>query len=311
MVFAVRNTLLRKVESPTSGSQRLLSMRLMTNTGPVTLITAYAPTLSACSDVKDQFYCKLDDLLNTIPKNDHIYLLGNFNARVGKDHEAWPDCLGKYGIGKINDNGQRLLELCSNYHLCTTSSFFPNKLQHKASWMHPRSKHQHQLDHVITRKDQLSLVCNTRTYHSADCNTDHFLVLSKVVLEPRPFHLSKTKSLPRINTGNTICQNQSQKFVSAYKRSITSDSSHTSASAKWDHLRQSIFDCAMESYGKKQCETNDWYEANKVKLEPVLEACRSYAIRTALARPPWHAFRKPRNEKSQSILPSLRQYLLV
>ena len=274
VAFAVRNTLLKKIEPPTGGTERLLSMRLMTNTGLVTLISAYAPTLSASSDVKDQFYCQLDDLLSTIPKKDHVYILGDFNARVGSNYEAWPECLGKHGIGKINDNGQRLLELCSSYHLCTTSSFFPNKVHHRASWMHPRSKHWHQLDHVITTRSQLSSVRNTRTYHSADCNTDHSLVLSKVVLKPRPFHRSKSKRLPRINTGNTNCPERTEKFLTALRRSIN-PSSHTSASAKWKHLSQSIFDCAMEAYGKKENKTNDWYEANKAKLEPVLEARRS------------------------------------
>ena len=278
VAFAVRNTLLKKIEPPASGSPRLLSMRLMTKTGPVTLVTAYAPTLASSPDLKDRFYCELDALLKKIPKNENVYLLGDFNARVGKNCDAWPVCLGKHGIGKINDNGQRLLELCSNYDLCTTSSFFPNKIQHKASWMHPRSKHWHQLDHVITRRKELSSVRSTRTYHSADCNTDHSLVLSKVTLKPRPFHLSKTKSKPRIDTGNAKCPKRTKKFVAALKKSIRSSSQHHGASARWDHIRKSIYDCALESYGKKVHQTNDWFEANKVKLEPVLEARRSALI---------------------------------
>ena len=76
----------------------------MTQTGLVTLVTAYAPTLAASFESKDQFYCKLNDLLNNIPKKDHVYILGDFNARVGSNHEAWPECLGHHGIGKINDN---------------------------------------------------------------------------------------------------------------------------------------------------------------------------------------------------------------
>ena len=84
VAFAVRNTLLKKIEPPTGGSSRLLTMRLMTETGPVTLVTAYAPTLAASSESKDQFYCELDELLNNIPEKDHIYLLGDFNARDGQ-----------------------------------------------------------------------------------------------------------------------------------------------------------------------------------------------------------------------------------
>ena len=275
----MRNTLLQKVEPPTAGSVRLLSMRLNTDTGPVTLITAYAPTLIASAESKDKFYCELDNLLQTIPKEDHIYLLGDFNARVGNNYEAWPKCLGKHGIGKMNENGQRLLELCSSNHLCTTSSFFPNKPHLRASWMHPRSKHWHQLDHVITRKSALGSIRNTRTYHSADCDTDHSIVVSKVALKPRPFYTSVTKGRPRIDTGYTTCPKKCKKFASALLKSIRANPCHQTASAKWNHLSQAIFDCAMGSFGKKQRSTNDWYEVNKTKLEPVLEARRTALLK--------------------------------
>lgn len=98
-----------------------------------------------------QLYEELDVVVNTFPKNEHLLLLGDFNARVGADHESWPDCLGYFGVGNMNENGQRLLELCSYYKLCITNTFFQTKPLHKVSWRHPRSKRWHQLDLIITR----------------------------------------------------------------------------------------------------------------------------------------------------------------
>ena len=62
---------------------------------------------------------------------------------------------------------------------------FPNKACHRVSWRHLRSKHWHQLDTVITRRDSLNTVCNTRAYHSADCDTDHLLIASRLKLNPK------------------------------------------------------------------------------------------------------------------------------
>ena len=45
-------------------------------------------------------------------------MLGDFNARIGADQSSWPVCLGQFGIGKMNENGQRLLEVCFHYSLC-------------------------------------------------------------------------------------------------------------------------------------------------------------------------------------------------
>ena len=100
----------------------------------------------------------------------------------------------------INENGQRLLELCSYHGLCVTNSYFQTKPQHRVSWRHPRSKHWHQLDLVIVRRTSLKTVLLTRSYHSADCDTDHSLVCSKFRLHLKKFHRTKTAGKPRIDT---------------------------------------------------------------------------------------------------------------
>uniref|UniRef100_A0A0L8FW54 Endonuclease/exonuclease/phosphatase domain-containing protein n=1 Tax=Octopus bimaculoides TaxID=37653 RepID=A0A0L8FW54_OCTBM len=85
----------------------------------------------------------------------------------------------------MNDNGQRLLEFCTYHNLCITSTFFANKPSRKASWRHPRSHHWHQLDFIITRRSFLNPVQLTCSYHSADCDTDHSLIRSRVRILPK------------------------------------------------------------------------------------------------------------------------------
>ena len=53
--FAVRNSLLSMIETGSNGSERLLTLLLNTTAGPLTLVSVYAPTMSATSDTKDEF----------------------------------------------------------------------------------------------------------------------------------------------------------------------------------------------------------------------------------------------------------------
>ena len=55
------------------------------------------------------FYENLASIIRNIPSKEQIVVLGNFNARVGADHDSWPSCLGQFGVGKMNEKGQRLL----------------------------------------------------------------------------------------------------------------------------------------------------------------------------------------------------------
>ena len=122
--FAVRNSLSPAVEHLTLGNARLSTWKLYTSTAPVYLVSAYAPTLSASVDSKDRFYDELENVIRSVPATSSLYLLGDFNARVGVDHASWPMCLGHFGVGRQNENGQRLLELCSQHGLCVTNTPF-------------------------------------------------------------------------------------------------------------------------------------------------------------------------------------------
>ncbi|CAM5077715.1 unnamed protein product [Natator depressus] len=183
------------VEPPTNGSERILAKPLFTFEGPVNLVSVYTPTLSSSSDIKDQFYDQLNITISKIPKHKYVFLLSDFNARVG----AWTNSIGQHKTGKKNGNGQRLLDFYSYYYLCVTNSFFQTKSQNKVSWKPPRSGYWHRLDLIITRHTNLNTILITCSYQSAVCNTDHSLVCSKVRLKPKKIHRFKVKGCPHIN----------------------------------------------------------------------------------------------------------------
>ena len=77
-----------------------------------TLLSAYAPTLPSENEAKDCFYQSLDKALHRIARNDKIFLLRDFNARVGQNNRIWSGVLGRHGVGQLNENGTRLLTMC-------------------------------------------------------------------------------------------------------------------------------------------------------------------------------------------------------
>ncbi len=242
--------MLSSIEPPSGGTPRILSLRLSTSSGPVNILSIYAPTLCSSAETKDKFYDELETTIKEIPTTEHLFLLGDFNARIGADHNSWPRCIGHFGIGKLNENGQRLLELCSYHDLCISNTFFSTKRCHRVSWRHPRSCHWHQLDLVITRRPLLNCVLTTRSYHSADCDTDHSLVGSKVRLYPKQIHNSKQKGRPRINTALTSVPEVCTRFVSAIEEALK-DCPVNSAEERWSHIRDAIYNSAMTTFGKR------------------------------------------------------------
>ena len=134
-----------------------------------TLVSAYAPTMTNPDVEKETFYSQLASTLRQVPQTDKLILMGDFNARIGCDHDKWPTVLGKHGIGKCNANGELLLSLCSEFELIVTNTMFKQKDERKTTWMHPRSKHWHMIDFIITRRRNKMDDCSTRVMRGANC----------------------------------------------------------------------------------------------------------------------------------------------
>ena len=92
--FAVRNRLLEFITPLAKGAERIMSLRLQTSSGPVSLIRTYAPTLASTAEAKDKFYDDLSAAVSGIPDRELLFIASDFNARESVDHNSWPTCLG-------------------------------------------------------------------------------------------------------------------------------------------------------------------------------------------------------------------------
>ena len=79
---------MRSISAPTGISERCMSLCLQTRKGNVNLVSAYAPTLGASPDVKDTFYEALADTVRLMNVEEPLFILGNFNGRVGKKSDS-------------------------------------------------------------------------------------------------------------------------------------------------------------------------------------------------------------------------------
>ena len=93
----------------------------------------------------------------------HSILFGDFNARVGTDHQTWEGVIGPEDAGKCNSNVLLLLRKCAEHDLLITNSVFRLRNRNKTSWMHPHLKHWHLIDCVIVRRTDREDVRVTKT----------------------------------------------------------------------------------------------------------------------------------------------------
>ena len=104
----------------------MISVRFQGKSFNITVIQVYAPTRNAEEAEVEWFYEDLQDLLELTPRNDVLFIVGGWNAKVGS--QETPGVTGKFGLGVQNEAGQRLIEFCQENALVIANTLFQ---QHK------------------------------------------------------------------------------------------------------------------------------------------------------------------------------------
>ena len=120
-------------------NDRMISVRLQGKPFNITVIQVYAPTSNAEEAEVEWFYEGLQDLLELTPKKDVLFIIGDWNAKVGC--QETPGVTDKFGLGPRNEAGQRLMEFCQENTLVIANTLFQQHKRRLYTWTSPDGQH--------------------------------------------------------------------------------------------------------------------------------------------------------------------------
>jgi endonuclease/exonuclease/phosphatase family metal-dependent hydrolase len=107
-------------------------------------------------------------------------LLGDFNAKVGREDIFKPTIVNKSLHEMSNNNGVMLVNFATSKNLRVKSTVFPHRNIYKYTWTCPDGKTHNQIDHILVNRRRHSNELDVRSFRAADCDNDHYLVVAKV-----------------------------------------------------------------------------------------------------------------------------------
>ena len=105
----------------------------------ITIIQAYAPTSNNEEAEVEWFYEDLQDLLELTPQKDVLFIIGNWNAKVGS--QETPRVSRKFGLGIWNEAGQRLTEFCQENALVIANTLLQQHKRRLYTWTSADGQH--------------------------------------------------------------------------------------------------------------------------------------------------------------------------
>ena len=123
----------------------MISVRFQGKTFNITVIQVYVLTSNA--EEAEQFYEDFKTLLELTPKKDVLFIIGDWNAKSGS--QEIPGVTGKFGLGVLNESGQRLIEFCQENTLVIGNTFFQQDKRKLYTWISLDGQYQNQIDYIL------------------------------------------------------------------------------------------------------------------------------------------------------------------
>jgi hypothetical protein len=134
----------------------------------IIVLNVHAPTEKTTDEVKDSFYEELERVSDKFSKYHMKILLGNLNAKVGRE-DIFKPTIGNESLHEIsNDNGVRLVNFATYRNLRVKSTMFPHHNIHKYTWMSPDGKTRNKIDHNLVDRRRHSNILDVRSCRAAD-----------------------------------------------------------------------------------------------------------------------------------------------
>ena len=219
-------------------------------------------------DDKDYFYRRVQVVLDTLPKKDLNIVMGDANAKIGTDNRGYEEIMGKHGLGTMNNNGERLANMCAFNSFVIGGSIFPHKRIHKATWISPDGKTENQIDHFcIAHKFRRSLE-DVRVFRGADIGSDHQLLLAKVKLRLKRYGIKNSEKRPKFQVNLLSAKGKQEEF----KLELTNrfqplaELVEEDVEVHWTKIKEAFTSTCQVVLGEKRAQHKPWITQESLEL---------------------------------------------
>ncbi|KAJ0557790.1 putative SWR1-complex protein 5/Craniofacial development protein [Helianthus annuus] len=179
-------------------NDRIMVLRLVLGEQVVTVVCAFAPHVGLGDQEKREFWDCLDVVVRAIPREEKIFIGGDFNGHIGKDSDGFELVHGGFGFGNRNEPGKDLLDFVAAHGLGIINSFFTKRESHLITFS---SGGRTQIDYLLMRQEDRRMWMDCKVIPRENAVAQHHLLVADIALKVRlPKRERKTR--PRIRWGN-------------------------------------------------------------------------------------------------------------
>lgn len=257
--FLINERIKEKVMDWKKINERISLLRLRGQYRKMSIINTYAPTETTDDEQKEKFYDDLENTISKLPKYDIKLIIGDQNAKIGKEKE-YEAIIGKESLHeKTNNNGERLINFAARNNLVIKSTMQQRKNIYKETWCSPDGRTKNQIDHVIISKRQSNTIKEIRTCRGAEIGSDHYMIRIKTNQVKPTYKKPQTYSKRRI-TESIKKEEVKRKYFEELEQRLRNNNIENDIEKEWHNIQTILLEGAKTVEENKEHENKDWFD---------------------------------------------------
>ena len=225
-------------------NERICRIRLATKFFNLSIINVHCPTDEKDEDIKAEFYQLLEKIYDTAPKNDIKLIMGDMNAKIGKE-DAYLGTIGRHSLhNESNRNGELLIDFATSRNMVISSTQFPHRDIHKGTWVAPDGKTVNQIDHVIIDKRAATSIIDVKTRRGASVGSDHYMVQMKFRCRVAVYRKDRLRRQEKVNTVSLKDPERVQEYAGKVRNRLNESVAGT-VEEKWQSLKCALLETCL------------------------------------------------------------------
>ena len=144
----------------------------------MTVISAYAPQVRCLREEKDKFWTDLDEVVESIPKEERVVIGADLNGPVGEGTRGDDNVMGRYGDKAINAEGQMVVDFATRMEMAVVNTYFKKREEHRVTYKSGRRSTQ--VDYIMCRRAYLKEIGDCKVIAGDNVAKHHRLLVCDV-----------------------------------------------------------------------------------------------------------------------------------
>ena len=270
--FLVHKDIVKSVTGCRPISSRLMTVRLRASHFNITIIQVCAPTSNYDGSEIDELYRELQSLVDQTPKQDILFVQGDWNAKVGEDaQDDWKEVCGPFCNLETSDRGFKLQDFATYHNLVLANTLGNHKLSRRWTWHSPDGTHHIQIDYILVKKRFRSGIktARIRTFPGADGGSDHDMVMmtfqTRLKNSRKPTQPGIRFDLEKLNDPTVMSAFQAT-IGGKFAPLATLVDEDADLDSMFDYFNKAVSDTAAELLGEQRRKRKPWVTPEIIDL---------------------------------------------